>query len=101
MQSQLEEHPNFKLKYKYNPIETLEAIKTMIHDLAIAQWPMFSMIESTRRLIKICSYENENFLDYVKEFKQALDVVKFKAGTLDNFVTNQEENWTCNNQNEQ
>ena len=37
MQSQLEEHPNFKLKYKYNPIETLEAIKTMIHDLAIAQ----------------------------------------------------------------
>ena len=53
---------------------------------------MLSIAESPRRLIKICPYESENFLDYVKKFKQALDEVKREVGTelLDNFVTKQE-----------
>ena len=64
---------------------------------------MLSIAESPRRLIKICPYESENFLDYVKKFKQALDEVKREVGTelLDNFVTKQEYYRTCNNQTEQ
>ena len=32
MQSKWEEHPNFKLKYEDNLIETVEATETLTHD---------------------------------------------------------------------
>ena len=37
-------------------------------------------------------YEKDNFLDYIRRFKQTCDVVKSQAGTefLDTFVTNEE-----------
>ena len=49
------------------------------------------MAEALRRLINIIQYENDNFIDHVKRFKQTRDVVKSRVGTElpDTFVTNQ------------
>ena len=69
MQSQLEEHPNFKSKQNYNLTETLEVVKIMMHDPVRSQQHIFSVIESLNRLININQYENENLLDYIKRFK--------------------------------
>ena len=52
-----------------------------MHDLVGLQYPMFSIIESIRRLINIIQYENENFLHYANTFKKTRDVVKIKVKT--------------------
>ena len=63
MQIRLEEQPFFKSKYEDNPIETLEVIKKLMHDLVISQYRMLSMTETLRQLINVNHYENNNLHD--------------------------------------
>ena len=93
MQSRIEEHPEFKDKLEDDPIATLEAIKTLMHDPVRAQYPLVSMTDSLGRLLNAKQMENEPLLEYLKRFKQLRDVMKAQLGTrvLDQFVENQEE----------
>ena len=93
MQSRIEEHPDFESKIENNPIELLEAIKTLMHDPIRAQYPMASMSDALTRLINVKQMDNEPLLDYVKRFKQLRDVVKGYLGTriLDTFIEQTEE----------
>ena len=93
MQQRIEEHPEHKTILKDDPIATLEAIKTLMHDPVRAQYPLISMSDALARLLNARQLDNESLLDYVKRFKQLHDVVKNQVGTkvLDQFVENQEE----------
>ena len=70
MQSRIEEHPDYASTLKNDPIATLEAIKTLMHDTVRAQYPLVSMTDALNRLTNIRQHENEALLDYVKRFKQ-------------------------------
>jgi hypothetical protein len=70
MQSRIEEHPDFTSTLKNDPIATLEAIKTLMHDTVRAQYPLVSLTDALNRLTTIRQNDNEPLLDYVKRFKQ-------------------------------
>jgi hypothetical protein len=91
MQARIEQHPDYETKLKNNPIATLEAIKTLMHNSVRAQYPMVTMSGALDRLMNVRQQENESLLDYVKRFKQLRDVVASQMGTkfLDEFVEHQ------------
>jgi len=93
MQSRIEEHPEFATKLEDDPIATLEAIKTLMHDTVRAQYPLVSLTESLQRLINVKQQQDEDLLDYVKRFKQLRDIVLTQLGDefLKKFVENSEE----------
>ena len=64
----LEDHPGFKSKYKDNPIESLEVIKTLVRNSLREKYCMFPMAESLRWLMNIKQYENNIMIDCVKTF---------------------------------
>jgi hypothetical protein len=66
MQQRIEEHPDFEDKLKNDPIATLEAIKTLMHDSVLAQYPLVSVTDAFQRFINIKQVEGEQLLDYVK-----------------------------------
>jgi hypothetical protein len=91
MQSRIEEHPDYNMTLKNNPIAVLEAIKTLMHDPVRAQYPTASMTDALGRLVNIKQQDHESLLDYVRRFKQQRDIVKSQIGNkfLDEFVDNQ------------
>jgi hypothetical protein len=93
MQARIEEHPDFSTKIEDDPIELLEALKTLMHDTVRAQYPLMSMTDALTRLVNIKQMDTESLLDYVKRFKQQRDVAKSQIGKhiLDKFVEQSEE----------
>ena len=93
MQSRIEEHPEFNLTLKNQPIAVLQAIKTLMHDPVRAQYPLTSMSDALGRLINAKQQEGESLLDWVKRFKELRDVAKSHLGNkfLDEFVEHQVE----------
>jgi hypothetical protein len=86
MQKWVEEHPEFEMNIRDDPIELLNKIKVLIHDPIRAKYPFASLTEAISRK----QSENEGLLDYVKRFKESGDVMKSHVGTgiLDKFVEN-------------
>ena len=76
MQAKIEEHPGFDSKIENNPIELLEAIKVLMQDSVRAVNPMIPLLDTMSRFVNIKQQENEYLLDYMKQFKQARDVLK-------------------------
>ena len=67
MQSRIEEHPDFHMSLKNEPIAVLEAIKSLMHDPVRAQYPLTSMTDALGRLINAKQQEGESLvLDSVK-----------------------------------
>jgi hypothetical protein len=91
MQSRIESHPEFETKIRHNPIELLEAIKTLMHDTVRSQYPYVSMTDALVRLVTVKQHDHESLMDYVKRFKQLRDVAVSHLGTefLDKFVSQQ------------
>src|SRR5210317_1915166 len=81
MQARIEEHPDFETKIEDNPIELLDAIKTLTHDTVRATYPLASITDAHTRFVNAKQGENEFLLDYVKRFKQLCDVAKSQTGT--------------------
>jgi len=93
MQNRVEEHPDCESKIRDNPIELLEAIKSLMHDPIRARYPFVSVTDALVRLTNLRQYDNELLLDYIKRFKQQRDVLKSNIGTqmFDEFIENTEE----------
>src|SRR5210317_1131036 len=93
MQARIEEHPDFEMKIEDNPIELLDAIKTLTHDTVCATYPLASITDAHTRFINAKQGENEFLLDYVKRFKKLRDVAKSQTGTnfLSEYVERHEE----------
>jgi hypothetical protein len=94
MQNRIEEHPDYKNTICDNPIELLTKIKMLMHDPIRAKYPFASLTEAMIRMLNIKQQENEQLLDYIKQFKQFRDITKSLVGTniLDRFVKNILEN---------
>jgi hypothetical protein len=75
MQVRIEEHPDFTTKIRNDPVELLEAIKTLTHDPVRAHYPFASMHDALTSLVNLKQIENESTLDYAKRAKQQSDVV--------------------------
>jgi hypothetical protein len=76
-----------------DPIELLNKIKILMHDLIRAKYPFASLTETMIRMLNIKQGENEGLLDYVKQFKQTRDVTESHVETdiLDKFIENTRE----------
>jgi hypothetical protein len=90
MQNRIEEHPDYKNTICDNPIELLTKIKMLMHDPIRAKYPFASLTEAMIRMLNIKQQENEQLLDYIKQFKQFSDITKLHVGTniLNTFVKN-------------
>ena len=64
MQNRIEEHPDFEIEIENNPIELLEAIKALMHDPVLAQYPLVMMTDALTRLVNVKQMESEPLLDY-------------------------------------
>ena len=81
MQTRVEEHPDYESKIDDDPIALLEAIKTLMHDPAQAQYPFASMAAQLSRFLNLRQQPDESLLDYTKRFKQQCDNAKSFLGT--------------------
>jgi hypothetical protein len=90
MQDRVEEHPEFEIIIRDDPIELLNKIKVLMHDRIRAKYPFTSLSEAISRMLNLKQSENEGLLDYVKRFKKSRDIMKSHVGTdiLDKFVQN-------------
>ena len=90
MQNCIEQYPDFPSKIEDDLIALLEVIKTLMHATVHAQYPFATLTDVLRQLVNATQQENEQLLDYVKQFKQLHDVCKTHWGTnlLDIFMTN-------------
>jgi hypothetical protein len=90
MQNGVEEHPEFETTIHDDPIELLKKIKVLMHDRIRAKYPFASLTEVISRMLNLKQSENEGLLDYVKRFKESLDIMKSHVRThiLDKFVEN-------------
>jgi hypothetical protein len=80
MQSKIESHPDLETKIKNNPIELLEAIKSLMHDPVRAQYPLQSADEVLLRFVNNKQHEGEDLESYTKRFKQYRDVLTTQMG---------------------
>ena len=93
MQQRIEQHPEYEKTIRDNPIELLEAIKTLMHDSVRAQYPYVSLVDALTRLLNIRQIDGEDMMDYVKRTMQHMDVVASHIGKrfLDTFVEHSEQ----------
>ena len=93
IQSQVEEHPDFELTIRDDPIELLKTINILMHDTVRAKYPYASLYDAMMRLFNLRQQEHEHLTDYVKRFKQSKDVVKahMRSKWLELFVEHTEE----------
>ena len=75
IQSQGEEHPDFEVTIRDDPIELLKTINILMHDTVRAKYPYASLHDVMMRLFNLRQQEHEHLTDYVKRFKQSKDVV--------------------------
>ena len=93
IQSCLEEHPDFEITIRDDPIELLKTINILMHDTVRAKYPYTSLDDVMMRLFNLRQQEHEHLTDYVKRFKQSKDVVKAHMGSkwLEQFVEHTDE----------
>ena len=87
----IKEHYGFASKIKDEPIELLEAIKTLMHDTVRAVYTMTSIVDELVRLLNMCQQDNKYLLDFVMRFKQNWDILKsqISMGILGTFCESQ------------
>ena len=90
MQARIEAHPEYESKLRNDPIEVLQAIKSLMHESVRSQYPPATVTDALGRLINVKQWENEQVMDYVKRFKQLRDVAKSIMG--DDFLKEYMEN---------
>ena len=66
IQSQVEEHPDFELTIRDDPIELLKTINILMHDTVKAQYPYASLHDVMMRLFNLRQQEHEHLTNYVK-----------------------------------
>ena len=93
IQSPMEEHPDFEVTIRDDPIELLKTINILMQDTIRAKYPNASLHDVMMRLFNLRQQEHERLTDYVKRFKQTKDVVKAHMGSrwLKLFVEHTEE----------
>jgi hypothetical protein len=90
MQNRIEEHPGFETTIRDDPIELLNKIKVLMHNLVRAKYPYASLTKAISRMLNLKQSKNEGLLDYIKRLKESHDIMKSYVGTsiLDKFVKN-------------
>jgi hypothetical protein len=76
MQNQIKEHPKFVSVIRDDPIELLNKIKVLMHDLIRAKHPFASLAKAISRMLNLKQIENEGLLDYVKRLKESRNIMK-------------------------
>ena len=84
LQIRVEEHPDFESKIDDDPIALLEVIKELMHKPVRAQHHLVSMTNNLQRWLTAKQNDDEPLLEYMKQHKQLMDVVKlqFRMGIL-------------------
>ena len=93
IQCGVEEHPDFELTFREDPIELLKTINILMYDTVRAECPYASLYDVMMRWFNLRQQEHEHLVDYVKGSKQSKDVVKAHMGSkwLELFVEHTEE----------
>ena len=88
MKTQVEEHPEYLTAILDNPVELLEKIKTLTHNVIREQYPIALITDHLARWVNAKQHDDENLANYVKRSKYHQDIVKSQIGTkiLHNYV---------------
>ena len=65
IQSWVEEHPDFEITIRDDPIELLKIINKLMHDTVRAKYPYASLYDVMMRLFNLRQQEHEHLMDYV------------------------------------
>ncbi len=80
LQQKLQQRKDFKEKIEDNPIELLKAIQVHAMSYQESRYPMTTIYDAFRNMIKCKQKENESLNDYMKRFKSVREVLESQIG---------------------